>query len=818
MQRPKRAGGHTLANERLSLSFDGKTGELTSMRNLETGNEYLRGERRGGNIFAVHHGFTGLFDVTAPNGGTPRLAVDPASVTRSIFGPREATHVAFAERSGKASRRLAVTYTGTLWKAVLTLTLASGSSTVECDLAVTNTDTIPASCLCVFPYVSGLRLGSGKRTKMVTLSEAGYIRPLWCDYEGGIYGNAGQMSMQWGAAFDPDSGDAFGFIVRDAELRNKDIHYRKPSIEVRYFPPANLFPGETIRLPRAALMVYSGDWKPTAEAYHRWFVSAFPPVRQPPWIRSLDSHLGQWFRKRKPGAQVVGVPGLENHLKSFEELPDVYRRLPVGCIEFAFHCEGSSRLHSIDGEKHFWHTDGDNVVRADMGGARALRKGIAGTHALGMHFSFYVEGYIVPFDADIIAKQGALSWTVMNRDGSYLGSYTRQGFVHMCPGCAEWQDHLARTSARLVRETGADGLRLDSLGYYFYPCYNPAHGHHSPWDFNRWMDELLGKVARAVRAVRPDCLLTTETGVDFYARHFNGALTQQGHPRELVSVFGDVAPMRVALPEYYMIPHNPCGPLAAALMGYPGGSGGSQAGGPLTELDKLWRSVRFAAAETIRWGDAAAPNPVASRPDVECRIFNGAGIKAVIAARPDLRRKPGDYPEQHRGTYLNSDIDTRKDRVAYTVAVETGGRAPSAVYLYDVETLRVGAARVVRKDDKVRIATRSNWLMAVLCYGRPPLATSMEVAGPVVPGRRCTIRIWAIGPDGVVSARQGRAAAGSLWIPGLGVGGKGMRVNVPGEVSFSVPRGTKPGSYQCTLTGSGLLGSMRFLEVGRAGR
>jgi glycosidase len=61
----------------------------------------------------------------------------------------------------------------------------------------------------------------------------------------------------------------------------------------------------------------------------------------------------------------------------------------------------------------------------------------------------------------------------MHKDGTIDGPYTKQGFYHMWPRLHEWQDHLADTAARLLRETGVDGIRLDSLGFYFLPCYTP---------------------------------------------------------------------------------------------------------------------------------------------------------------------------------------------------------------------------------------------------------------------------------------------------------------------------------------------------------
>ena len=100
-----------------------------------------------------------------------------------------------------------------------------------------------------------------------------------------------------------------------------------------------------------------------------------------------------------------------------------------------------------------------------------------------------------------------MRWAVMHKDGTLTGPYSYQGFYHMCPGAVEWQDHLASMVARLLRETGADAVRLDSLGFYYLPCYNPAHEHATPFGYNDWIKQLLAKVRKAAIAVNPDVLL-----------------------------------------------------------------------------------------------------------------------------------------------------------------------------------------------------------------------------------------------------------------------------------------------------------------------
>ena len=75
----------------------------------------------------------------------------------------------------------------------------------------------------------------------------------------------------------------------------------------------------------------------------------------------------------------------------------------MDCQEYAFHCSRSQPAE-ITGKRMLW-TDADNVIRGDLGGAPALREGIRRIHELGYHFTFYVEGYLCPGDAESCAAR-----------------------------------------------------------------------------------------------------------------------------------------------------------------------------------------------------------------------------------------------------------------------------------------------------------------------------------------------------------------------------------------------------------------------------
>lgn len=167
------------------------------------------------------------------------------------------------------------------------------------------------------------------------------------------------------------------------------------------------------------------------------------------------------------------------------------------------------------------------VLSIDLGGMDALRKGVESLHRNGKRITLYVEALIVPEESELFEHvPAARDWVVHNPDGGNFGPYSHTRFLHMCPGCVEWQDHVAAMCARLVRESGVDGIRLDSLNFYFWPCYNPAHGHASPFDYNDWVRQLYDKVADATKAVNSDVSLAVEGPSDFVNLRFNVGLHQ----------------------------------------------------------------------------------------------------------------------------------------------------------------------------------------------------------------------------------------------------------------------------------------------------
>ena len=170
------------------------------------------------------------------------------------------------------------------------------------------------------------------------------------------------------------------------------------------------------------------------------------------------------------------------------------------------------------------------------GGLPALQQQIKDIRAKGVMPTFYMEGILACANTKVGQEYGP-KYGVMNprwvdsyhcpkNPAGYVCSY---GSYNMCADTAWWPAYLSDAVARVCRETGIDGVRLDEYGHRGYVCENPQHEHlFAEPGHNGWMQG----VARACRlvhqkmdAVRPGLVLTTEfCGNDHLAATLEGAI------------------------------------------------------------------------------------------------------------------------------------------------------------------------------------------------------------------------------------------------------------------------------------------------------
>ena len=757
-----------IENEACRIQFDARTGGLQSIVNRVVGDACLKNGRAGTMPFRVYTDLTEEFEIGL-NEKFQLVFAEPESITRTVLSPENCKLVETQEDNG-----LLLRYRGGGLEIQLEVTWPDPAGASDWSLQITNLGDTARDVLSCFPYFEGVCLGPDAKTNLATaMDQAGVTVPAW-ERAGGVLGESNQMSMQWHTIWDPDTRSALALIFMDPDVHPKRLVLEEPAIALHHFPPVRLAPGETHTLPPVRVIVYEGDWRPGARAYRAWYDAAYTKVEPPEWFRQSNGHTGRHFKKGGPG--ITADYGIQYALESFRELPQARIRSPLDNWEYAFYSH-RCMLPNV-------HTDGDNIVREDMGGAQAMGEGIAGSQKLGLHTTLYVEGYIVSQESDLARTGKAERWAVMQKDGSRTGPYAKQGFHHMCPGCVEWQDHLANSVGRLLRETGADGIRLDSLGFYYLPCYNPAHNHANPFGYNEWMKQLLAKVRVAALAVRPDVLLLTEGSADWFGQWFHGALTSRC-PRDLSMMRLAVGPFR---PYVYAT-----GALWGSLSGFAGGGcAAKEAGG----LDWNWMLARAPAHEALVWGDVADVDPLSSDPEIVSRRFGGKGYWAVVAARP-ASQEPLAWP---RGTTISD----KRGRYALTFP-NLSSQVEDAV-VCDIETGTWAPLDLERDGYDLRLHLDTNWALVILRRPGGPPIVGFDPLSPQKPGDTISFRV------GYISSPPDRTIPHSLVaITAQGLSATPLKATVPGEVTLQIPSETLPGYYAVSVSGEDTLGIKRFL-------
>lgn len=771
-------GSVAVRNDFCVIEFAPQTGVLAGILNVPLADQILKEKPASATPFRIHADFPKEWLLDTDSEKAAQVHLGPEGLALTV-----ANNIRTAQ-----GECLALTYTGGGFECQLRVSLEAASGDSTWTLAVKNVGRSRRVAQVEFPRFDGVQLGiKGSQNQQTVLDQAGVIADAW-SVAGGIYGTGMESaggkgwSMQWHAIFDPASRSSLGLILMDPEICNKRLALARPCVSVQYFPPKALAPGETWTLPPARLLVYSGDWKRTARTYAAWYAKAFTHAALPQWFLESDSMEGKWFAKNGPKQPVFGGgwgPDAGNELMmkldSFRDLPAAVLQTPYDNIEYAYWGRGAM----LYGQG----IDGDYQVRSDLGGPDALRDGFAAVRKLGLHSTLYHNGYIVHTKSDLARSGKAKRWALMHRDGSNTGQYTNTGFLHMCIGCAEWQNYLAASVARLLKQTGADGVRLDSLGFYFIPCYNPTHHHRSPFDYNEWMKQLLSKVRTAALAVNPNVLLTTEGPIDFYGQWFHGSLTQL-YPR-------DIPPMRLAVQSYRPMAYAAAGPVWASLSGLAGG-------GRMPGADINWRCASSPVHDTLTSGDVVDECPSVTDPEIMVRRFTSTRCEAVVAVRPACK-EPLQWP-------LMQAVAGR--RAAYEVLIPAGPTPPRKIATCDVETLRWQTVEPSLRNGKLVIATESNWLLAIIPQGSERVV-GFDPLPETKPGGAVTIHPTALSGNSSSTDVE-------VWAPGLQVGKAGdsqAQVRIGESVTIRVPADALPGWYQVRIRGENTLGIKRMLHV-----
>ncbi|NLF85114.1 MAG: hypothetical protein GX571_03290 [Lentisphaerae bacterium] len=130
-----------------------------------------------------------------------------------------------------------------------------------------------------------------------------------------------------------------------------------------------------------------------------------------------------------------------------------------------------------------------------------LRRHVAELQALGLK--------VLLWYAPLCAAPASQAYRAMRRflihdaSGEFMSV---NGLAQLCPSCPEVRQYVADESARLMRETGADGFKVDLFNCLPPgPCVSTAHDHDTS-DSVEALEAVMAVQWEAMRGIRPDAL------------------------------------------------------------------------------------------------------------------------------------------------------------------------------------------------------------------------------------------------------------------------------------------------------------------------
>lgn len=301
--------------------------------------------------------------------------------------------------------------------------------------------------------------------------------------------------------------------------------------------------GESVRLPDTAVGVHAGDWHYPLGRYSQWVRSWYrKALPTPSWYMDTFAYLaahpnsllsaslmskksetpGYWDFGKKEFAysRQMGVKE-ENSLMEWAWWWEHKRPRPGMTMEEGIN-EGLPEI------TQFQH--GDYDYSTALGGLPALKKEISSIHEKKGRFLLYTY-YTACWQGTRIGLEHGKEWARMRAPGVYTHDHLRpdEGW-NICPYVPGWRDYYSDLMAKKIKETGADGYRLD-VAALMYPCYNANHSHYdgatrsiiSPKE----MAGLLSACQTKVRAANPEAITTVElAGSDYLTQFTDGYLSQ----------------------------------------------------------------------------------------------------------------------------------------------------------------------------------------------------------------------------------------------------------------------------------------------------
>ena len=347
-------------------------------------------------------------------------------------------------------------------------------------LAVKNLAVKTRFAAIVFPQVA-LKLDSAP-------DDLWYLLPRSCAVLGNdnrVFrtGYGGKFPVQWMDFYDVAKGGGVYLATRTRSVQHRWYEGGKQGglavAKVEYLDNVPLPPNEWVEYPPAVIGIHPGDWHAAFNAYRRWRASWYEPMKpRLDWFRRIWHLRTHWIRTL-PVRGVAGNPEY-NWLDPTTHKLRALRFLKKDRDAFGY----VDYIHIFD-----WRVSdkygrwGDYSHYDESGGLAEFRRAIKALQNQGIRVGLYMDTFLCSRKS-LVGQAHGREWALARQDGrlGHIYSAPNDPVYDMCVSHPGWQDYLARTAARVARETGCDGIYLDEGGMNLpqYWCWRKDHGHPVP--------------------------------------------------------------------------------------------------------------------------------------------------------------------------------------------------------------------------------------------------------------------------------------------------------------------------------------------------
>ena len=450
-----------------------------------------------------------------------------------------------------------------------TLSASINGDGLHLNLALANRGTAPLDFKVAFPHLAGLALSGDPATDYyyfprgggIITSQPASIRQGYGDH---------QALYQFMDLFSPSLGAGLSVRTDDADGRykifalSKQLPGRPPGEKLTPLCPAktefqfsNTFehvtgtslaveylrrtrePGGTFTPAPAVIAAHAGDWKTPMKDYAAWAHRAWkfrPPSRLDGVVNMLAVGWGHdlLFKDGKYRTDFLKLNRDCYELMSWWEWSPLgpwstpFDKLKEKFGEAKYSLWQSYYVTDpVTGQMMWNNQPGDyDGYNARFGGLPAFHKAVQDYKKSGALITLYTDPFRLD-DACKTSRTHGKDWDVIQANGEYARAYEVWNPCHDLPEVRQW---VADAMGRVMRETGADGIRLDEYGHRGWACYNPAHKHtFAETGCTEWLRataEATKMVRAAMDRVNRRLVLTTEhPGYDYLMQFLDGCIT-----------------------------------------------------------------------------------------------------------------------------------------------------------------------------------------------------------------------------------------------------------------------------------------------------